>query len=54
MLHCTCMLNNVVLTTVIAIVELLDGRVGKCSVERVRHVLNNLVIKICNKQFITP
>ena len=33
-LHCACVLNNVVLTTVIEMVEILDGRVGKCSVER--------------------
>ena len=38
-LHCACVLNNVVLTTVIEIVEILDGRVGKRSVERVRYVI---------------
>ena len=40
-------LNNVVITTVIEMVEMveiLDGRLGKRSVERV---------KVCNKQFIT-
>ena len=35
MLHCACILNNVVLTA-IQMVEILDGRVGKHSVERVR------------------
>ena len=39
-------LNNVVLTTVIEMVEMveiLDGRLGKRSVERVRYVINNLL-----------
>ena len=39
-------LINVVLTTVIEIVEMveiLDGRLGKRSVERVRYVINNLL-----------
>ena len=39
-------LNNVVLTTVIEMVELvekLDGRLGKRSVERVRYVINDLL-----------
>ena len=39
-------LNNVVVTTVIEmveIVEILDGRLGKRSVERVRYVINNLL-----------
>ena len=39
-------LNNVVMTTVIEMVEmveLLDGRLGKHSVERVRYVINNLL-----------
>ena len=39
-------LNNVVITTVIEMVEMveiLDGRLGKCSVERVRYVINNLL-----------
>ena len=38
--------NNVVLTTVIEMVEMveiLNGRLGKRSVERVRHVINNLL-----------
>ena len=37
-------LNNAVITTVIEMVEMveiLDGRLGKCSVERVRYVINN-------------
>ena len=40
-------LNNVIITTVtemVEMVEILDGRLGKHSVERVR---------LCNKQFIT-
>ena len=39
-------LNNVVITTVIEMVELveiLDRRLGKRSVERVRYVINNLL-----------
>ena len=39
-------LNNVVITTVIEMVEMveiLDGRLGKHSVERVRYVINNLL-----------
>ena len=39
-------LNNVVLTTVIEMVdmvEILDGRLGKHSVERVRYVINHLL-----------
>ena len=39
-------LNNVVITTVIEmveIVEILDERLGKHSVERVRYVINNLL-----------
>ena len=44
MLHCACIINNnVVITTVIEMVEILDGRVGKRSVERVRYVINNLL-----------
>ena len=46
-LHRTCVSNNVVITTIIKLVEMveiLDGRVGKRSVERVRYVINNLVI----------
>ena len=39
-------LNNVVITTVIEMVEMveiLEGRLGKRSVERVRYVINNLL-----------
>ena len=39
-------MNNVVITTVIEMVEMveiLDGRLGKRSVERVRYVINNLL-----------
>ena len=39
-------LNNVVITTVVEMVEMveiLDGRLGKLSVERVRYVINNLL-----------
>ena len=39
-------LNNVVITTIIEmveIVEILDGRLSKRSVERVRYVINNLL-----------
>ena len=39
-------LNNVVITTVIEMVEMveiLDGRLGKRSVEQVRYVINNLL-----------
>ena len=39
-------LNNVVITTItemVEMVEILDGRVGKRSVERVRYVINNLL-----------
>ena len=39
-------LNNVVITTVVEMVEMveiLDGRLGKRSVERVRYVINNLL-----------
>ena len=35
--------NNVVVITVIEMVEILDGRLGKRSVERVRYVINNLL-----------
>ena len=35
--------NNAVITTVIEMVEILDGRLGKRSVERVRYVINNLL-----------
>ena len=39
-------LNNIVVTTIIEMVEMveiLDGRLGKRSVERVRYVINNLL-----------
>ena len=36
-------LNNVVITTIIEMVEILNGRLGKRSVERVRYVINNLL-----------
>ena len=39
-------MNNVVITTTIEMVEMveiLDGRLGKHSVERVRYVINNLL-----------
>ena len=36
-------LNNVVITTIIEMVEILDGRLGKRSVELVRYVINNLL-----------
>ena len=42
----TAFLNNVVITTVIEMVEMveiLDGRLGKSSVERVRYVIKNLL-----------
>ena len=35
--------NNVVTTTVIEMVEIFDGRLGKRSVKRVRYVINNLL-----------
>ena len=42
-LHYAHILNNVVLTTVVEMVEKLDGRVGKRSVEQVRYVINYLL-----------
>ena len=39
-------LNNVIITTVIEMVEMveiLDGRLGKRSVEQIRYVINNLL-----------
>ena len=42
-LHRACILNKVVLTTVIEMAEILDGRVGKRSFEQVRYVINNLL-----------
>ena len=45
--HACCLsyrfLNNVVTTTVVEMVEILDGRLGKRSVELVRYVINNLL-----------
>ena len=41
-LHCAHVLNNVVLNTIIEMIKILNGRVGKHSVN-----------KVCNKQFIT-
>ena len=32
----------------VEMVEILDGRVGKCSVEQVRYVINNLAIILVN------
>ena len=45
-LHRASILNNVVITTVIEMVEILDGRVCNRSVERVRYVINNLAITL--------
>ena len=45
-LHCARVLNSVVITTIIEMVEMVEilaGRVGKHSVERVRYVINNLL-----------
>ena len=45
-LHRARILNNVVITSIIEMVEMveiLNGRVGKHSVERVRYVINNLL-----------
>ena len=45
-------LNNIVITTVIEMVEMveiLDGRLGKRSVERVRYVINNLLHLVIGK-----
>ena len=42
----TAFFNNVVITTfieMVEMVEILDGRLGKRSVERVRYVINNLL-----------
>ena len=47
MLHRARVLNNAVITIVIEmvekVVEILDGKVGKHSVERVRYVIKNLL-----------
>ena len=51
-LHRARVLNNVVITTVIEMVEMveiLDGRVVKRSVERVRYVINNLLHLVIEK-----
>ena len=48
----TASLNNVVITTVIEMVEMieiLDRRLGKRSVERVRYVINNLLYLVIVK-----
>ena len=42
-LHRACVLNNVVITAIIEMVEILDGRVGKRSVDRVWYVIHNLL-----------
>ena len=42
-------LDNIVITTIIEMVEILDGRVGKRSVERVRYVINNLLYLVIVK-----
>ena len=45
-LHRARVLNNVVIITIIEMVEMveiLNGRGGKCSIERVRYVINNLL-----------
>ena len=53
-------LNNVVITTIIEMVEMveiLDGRLGKHSVERVRYVINNslhLVMESFHLYFVFP
>ena len=46
MLQCACVFNNVDISTVIEMVEMverLDERAAKRSVERVRYVINNLI-----------
>ena len=45
-LHRARIVNNVIITTItemVEMVEILNGRVGKHSVERVRYVINNLL-----------
>ena len=44
-MHIVLVTNNVVITTVIEVVEILDGRLGKRSVERVRYVINLVIVK---------
>ena len=46
MLHHASILNEILITTIIEMVEILDRRVGKDSVERVRFVLNKLAITL--------
>ena len=49
--------NNVVITTVIEMVEMveiLDGRLGKHSVERVRYFMNNLLHLVIMKYGVIP
>ena len=50
--HSARVLNNIVITTIIEMVkmvETLDGRVGKRSVERIRYVINNLLHLVIEK-----
>ena len=47
MLHCAHVLNNVVLTTAIEMFEMLDGRVGKHSVEQVRYAKKQFITSHC-------
>ena len=53
-------LNNLVITTfieMVEMVEILDGRLGKSSVERVRYVINNLlhlVMETFHSYFVFP
>ena len=42
-LHRARVLNSIVITTVVEMVEILNGRGGKHSVEQVRYVINNLL-----------
>ena len=41
--HAYCLSYRFLNNVVIEMVEILDGRLGKCSVERVRYVINNLL-----------
>ena len=52
-------MNNVVITTfieMVEMVEILDGRLGQRSVERVRYVINNLLLHLVIVKYgvITP
>ena len=50
-------LNNVIITTVIEMVEMieiLDGRLGKRSVEQVRYAINNLLHLVIMKYGVIP